>query len=711
MAEPQNDRPVETSPRWQFSLRTLFAAVTLTAVFFSLRAFFYSGISAGICVGLILFGWLAVRAAVTSSATTKTESPGRFRTSWRVWLFAVIGGLIGAWAIGVRELALMMHYIGSPFYDVVFPFLECLLGGAAIGASTVGLAALFSGGRLGRGFSLIFGIQFGFATAAWTLLAIVFCLPEDSLSDTTILRIIRSLFSSGIIIGIAHGYLLPGFGASTRRWAARGAGVITLVGAVVLGYRFVAGYFLFRNLRPESFVALAAAIWLIAILAGAAAALISALRGPWRLAFTIPLNRIRWPASGRKHRLIILLVLLFILAAVLVVPRRHRIARFCSRQESSLQHYAGVCDDWAEDRYDEYREQIVRENVRRQGVDLPPVDRAEVFALGEPDFCSTDNASAADSTNGFPIYPYDRFAPILAHDTVTGQEARDLAQMWRSRIFDPEGGALGHFHTYGLRFFSKGRMVLETTLCWQCANYYVLSDGQVYEWIAFYDEDYELIDRLQEIAPLTSEKQAYFITDRAGWLLYNDKHEEALAEFDRALATEPDYPRAYLGKASTYRKLGQLDKAAGEYGKLIKSYDKEDTYWLGMAYHSRGDIYVSQGKLQEAVADFSKAINLGEEEYHWDDLLDLYENRGLAYTALGRYQEAIDDFTKIISELEPDESVRYLQRAELYEAIGDQKRAKADRIRAGKIEEASREGYGGLMPELDELLEEEEESE
>jgi len=48
------------------------------------------------------------------------------------------------------------------------------------------------------------------------------------------------------------------------------------------------------------------------------------------------------------------------------------------------------------------------------------------------------------------------------------------------------------------------------------------------------------------------------------------------------------------------------------------------------------------GYLEEAIADYTKAIEL-DPEYVW-----AYNNRGFAKKNLGQYQEAIADFTKAI---------------------------------------------------------------
>ncbi|MGD9906310.1 MAG: winged helix-turn-helix domain-containing tetratricopeptide repeat protein [Vicinamibacterales bacterium] len=60
--------------------------------------------------------------------------------------------------------------------------------------------------------------------------------------------------------------------------------------------------------------------------------------------------------------------------------------------------------------------------------------------------------------------------------------------------------------------------------------------------------------RLDPLAPASGTTLAYR-------LYYADRFAEALREFDRALEGSPDYASAWIGKAQTYRALGQADRA------------------------------------------------------------------------------------------------------------------------------------------------------
>jgi tetratricopeptide (TPR) repeat protein len=57
-------------------------------------------------------------------------------------------------------------------------------------------------------------------------------------------------------------------------------------------------------------------------------------------------------------------------------------------------------------------------------------------------------------------------------------------------------------------------------------------------------------------------------------------------------------------------------------------------------YYVRGEAYLELKKYPEAVADFTKAIELDPKN------VIAYDNRGKAYKALGKTKEAEEDFAK-----------------------------------------------------------------
>lgn len=123
------------------------------------------------------------------------------------------------------------------------------------------------------------------------------------------------------------------------------------------------------------------------------------------------------------------------------------------------------------------------------------------------------------------------------------------------------------------------------------------------------------------------------------------------------------------------------------------------------AWSNRGNSRVSQNKLQEALGDYNKAVELAP------NVTDPYLNRGTALEGLGKWDEAIADYNHVL-ELDPKDAMAYNNRGNAYaglrkweEAIADYKKsneiapnfafARANYVLAlyetGKIDEAIRE--------------------
>lgn len=96
------------------------------------------------------------------------------------------------------------------------------------------------------------------------------------------------------------------------------------------------------------------------------------------------------------------------------------------------------------------------------------------------------------------------------------------------------------------------------------------------------------------------------------------------------------------------------------------------------AWSNRGNSRVSQNKLQQALADFNKAIELAP------NITDPYLNRGTALEGLGRWEEAIADYNYIL-ELTPNDAMAYNNRGTAEAGLGKWQEAIADYKKAMAI--------------------------
>jgi tetratricopeptide (TPR) repeat protein len=95
--------------------------------------------------------------------------------------------------------------------------------------------------------------------------------------------------------------------------------------------------------------------------------------------------------------------------------------------------------------------------------------------------------------------------------------------------------------------------------------------------------------------------------------LRDGRHDEALAEFDKALEEAPDHRGALMGRALVFVQTERYDEAVGELGYLIER--------LEANLEAEPDDETGRGVLAAA-----------------------YANRGIVHDRLGHYQRALDDY-------------------------------------------------------------------
>jgi len=117
--------------------------------------------------------------------------------------------------------------------------------------------------------------------------------------------------------------------------------------------------------------------------------------------------------------------------------------------------------------------------------------------------------------------------------------------------------------------------------------------------------------------------------------------------------------------------------SAGEYEKAIEKLNEAirlDSLYAA-AYSSRGFAYLHTGQNQQAIQDYDEAIRLAPERV---DLYNDYFNRGFVYNAIGQHQRAVEDYNEAIR-LNPGQGWLYDARAMVYDNLGEDQKAKADR--------------------------------
>jgi tetratricopeptide (TPR) repeat protein len=161
--------------------------------------------------------------------------------------------------------------------------------------------------------------------------------------------------------------------------------------------------------------------------------------------------------------------------------------------------------------------------------------------------------------------------------------------------------------------------------------------------------------------------------ERGNVLLGLGDKQGAIADYTRAIKLDPNYALAYYNRGVVRNDLGDKQGALVDYTKAIEF----DPKYVG-AYNNRGNVRSDLGDKQGAIADYTKAIELKPDD------ADAYFNRGIDRSNLGDKQGAIADYTKVI-ELDPKYGNAYLNRGNARSILGDNQNAIADYNKAIEI--------------------------
>jgi tetratricopeptide (TPR) repeat protein len=132
---------------------------------------------------------------------------------------------------------------------------------------------------------------------------------------------------------------------------------------------------------------------------------------------------------------------------------------------------------------------------------------------------------------------------------------------------------------------------------------------------------------------------------------------EALADYDVALALNSRVPRTWMNKGLVLAELGRRDSALICFNRALELQpDRTD------ALNNRGGIRLQKGDLAGAVDDFSRAIEIRADFY------SSYVNRAIAYFAMGDYEKSIADRRRAI-ELRPNNPTNYRDVGAIAEAL------------------------------------------
>lgn len=179
-------------------------------------------------------------------------------------------------------------------------------------------------------------------------------------------------------------------------------------------------------------------------------------------------------------------------------------------------------------------------------------------------------------------------------------------------------------------------------------------------------------------------------------------NEQALADFEQAIAHQPNHYEAYTNRGNVYRYLQQNDLAIENYNNalaikpnFIKAINNRGVAYLNKkmyaqaqtdfdqviqqdpnytaAYINRAALYIDPAvaKYQLAIQDYNLVLSMESKNSQ------AFYGRGLAKQRSGQINEALNDYNQAIN-LNPNSGGYYLSRAYVFNALGDKAQALRD---------------------------------
>ena len=129
----------------------------------------------------------------------------------------------------------------------------------------------------------------------------------------------------------------------------------------------------------------------------------------------------------------------------------------------------------------------------------------------------------------------------------------------------------------------------------------------------------------------------------------DDKDDEAVAAFHEAIKLDPELAEARFRLGLGYAALGKHEEAEAEYKKAVEVYKKylaehEDD---SEAHYDLGQTYAGLGQYSDAIREYREATKLKDND------ADMYYDLGVAHTKLAQYDAAATAFSKSL-EIDPD---------------------------------------------------------
>jgi len=160
--------------------------------------------------------------------------------------------------------------------------------------------------------------------------------------------------------------------------------------------------------------------------------------------------------------------------------------------------------------------------------------------------------------------------------------------------------------------------------------------------------------------------------------LWQEKYAEQIEFLTEYIARHPDAPHGYRGRAPALWHLGRLQEALADYSRALQIEPR-----CMATLCNRGQLLAEMGEFERAVTDLDLAwqalqeIKIITSEQKQGCEARICNGWGVACAGLGDFPRAFTEFSKSIA-LEPENAWAYFNRARAYEAQNQREEAIAD---------------------------------
>jgi len=172
---------------------------------------------------------------------------------------------------------------------------------------------------------------------------------------------------------------------------------------------------------------------------------------------------------------------------------------------------------------------------------------------------------------------------------------------------------------------------------------------------------------------------------------FEDKAEEALQHFDRAIEINPNDSDAWYYRGDTLADLGKYEEAIASFNRAIEIKPDHHEAWI-----SRGLVLAILGRFNEAIDSYDRAIEIKPDDP------DAWYYRGRTLVDFGKYERALESYNRAI-EIKPDDPEFWYSRGSLLGTLGGSDEAIASYDRAIEIKPHYHEAWYNRGCQLSDL--------